>query len=229
MNIVITGASSGIGFQTAKQLSKDSNNTIFAVARRIDFLNNLASQAHYKNIIPFKFDLQKDDFLLLAKEIQEEFGLVDLLINNAGALLHKPFLDTQGDEMVDLFHSNFFSIAKTIQSLAPIITNNGHILNIGSMGGFQGSLKFPGLSFYSASKAALASLTESLAEELKPFNIKVNCLALGAVQTEMLSKAFPDYTAPISAEQMGAFIADFAIKGHFFYNGKILPVSVSTP
>ena len=97
------------------------------------------------------------------------------------------------------------------------------------MGGFQGSSKFPGLSAYSASKAALANLTECLAEELKEKNICANCLALGAVQTEMLETAFPGYVAPVKSREMASFIAYFATRGHQFYNGKILPVSVSTP
>jgi short-subunit dehydrogenase len=107
--------------------------------------------------------------------------------------------------------------------------NGGHIVNIGSMGGFQGSVKFPGLSVYSSSKAAVASFTECLAEELKDTQIKVNCLALGAAQTEMLASAFPGYKAPISAEKMAEFIADFSLKAHQWINGKIIPVSLSTP
>ncbi len=97
------------------------------------------------------------------------------------------------------------------------------------MGGVQGSEKFQGLSLYSASKAALAVFTECLAEELKTHNVKANALALGAVQTEMLSHAFPTYKAPLQASEMADYIADFALNGHQYYNGKILPVSLSTP
>src|SRR5262245_45188958 len=97
------------------------------------------------------------------------------------------------------------------------------------MGGFQGSAKFPGLSAYSSSKSALSGLTEILAEELKEKNIAVNCLALGAVQTEMLAKAFPGYKASMQPKQMGEFIGNFALTGQKFFNGKILPVSSTTP
>jgi NAD(P)-dependent dehydrogenase (short-subunit alcohol dehydrogenase family) len=97
------------------------------------------------------------------------------------------------------------------------------------MGGFQGSAKFKGLSAYSSSKSALAGLTECLAEELKEKNIAVNCLAIGAVQTEMLNKAFPGYQAPLKANEMAAFISEFAVNGHKYFNGKIIPVSSSTP
>ena len=104
-----------------------------------------------------------------------------------------------------------------------------HILTISSMGGFQGSAKFAGLSAYSSSKAAIAGLTECLAEEFKGKNIAVNCLAIGAVQTEMLAEAFPGYKAQLLPFQMAEYIMDFAAKGHLYYNGKILPVSLSTP
>ena len=97
------------------------------------------------------------------------------------------------------------------------------------MGGFQGSMKFPGLNVYSASKAAVASFTECLAEELKDTLIKTNCLALGAAQTEMLTEAFPGYEAPVSAQQMATYIADFSVNAHQWINGKIIPVSLSTP
>ena len=103
------------------------------------------------------------------------------------------------------------------------------IINIGSMGGYLGSSKFPGLSVYSAAKGALATLTECLAEELQEKNVRVNCLALGAVQTEMLEKAFPGYQAPINPEQMANFIYNFATHSSKFMNGKVIPVSLNTP
>ena len=106
---------------------------------------------------------------------------------------------------------------------------NAHIVNIGSMGGFQGSAKFKGLSLYSSSKGALAILSECLAEELKERKIFVNCLALGSAQTEMLSEAFPGYHAPLTAREMAGFVVDFATRGHRWFNGKVLPVAVSTP
>jgi NAD(P)-dependent dehydrogenase (short-subunit alcohol dehydrogenase family) len=97
------------------------------------------------------------------------------------------------------------------------------------MGGVQGSSKFPGLSAYSSSKGATVILTELLAEEFKKTGPAFNSLALGAVQTEMLEEAFPGYQAPLNAAQMAEYIVDFALNGHQFYNGKVLPISSSTP
>ena len=97
------------------------------------------------------------------------------------------------------------------------------------MGGFQGSLKFAGLTAYSTAKAALCAFTEMFAEEYKATNIHMNCLCLGAVQTEMLAQAFPGYEAPTSPEQMANFIANFAEHSGQLLNGKIIPVSASNP
>jgi len=106
---------------------------------------------------------------------------------------------------------------------------DGHVVNISSMGGVQGSMKFPGLSAYSSSKGALITLTELLAEEYKETGPSFNVLALGAVQTEMLEEAFPGFNANVTAEGMAQYIMQFSISGHQMYNGKILQVSNSTP
>ena len=113
--------------------------------------------------------------------------------------------------------------------LLPQISTKGHVINISSMGGIDGSVKFPGLSAYSSSKGAVNILTELLAEEYKETGPVFNSLALGAVQTEMLEEAFPGLKAPISAEKMASYVLDFAITGQKYYNGKILPISSSTP
>jgi NAD(P)-dependent dehydrogenase (short-subunit alcohol dehydrogenase family) len=85
------------------------------------------------------------------------------------------------------------------------------------------------LAAYSSAKGALSILTECMAEEFKDQNISVNCLALGAVQTQMLETAFPGIQAPVDADTMGMYLANFALNGHLVYNGKVLPVSLSTP
>jgi NAD(P)-dependent dehydrogenase (short-subunit alcohol dehydrogenase family) len=154
---------------------------------------------------------------------------VDILVNNAGLLIHKPVIEFDETDIDNLFNMNVKSAFLLTQALLPLFSKQAHIVNIGSMGGVQGSVKFPGLSLYSASKGALAILTECLALELKDRGVSVNCLALGSAQTEMLKKAFPGYKAPLSAVEMASFIADFALSGHMYFNGKILPVALSTP
>jgi 3-oxoacyl-[acyl-carrier protein] reductase len=144
-------------------------------------------------------------------------------------MLNKPFESITEKEVTEIFHVNFNAPFMLIQESLPCMSPGSHIVNIGSMGGLNGTAKFSGLSVYSSSKGALGILTECLAEELKSSGISVNCLALGAVQTEMLTRAFPGYKAPLQASQMAEFIVHFSIHGHRTVNGKVLPVSLSTP
>ena len=233
MNIIITGASSGIGFETALEFSLDSKNKIVCIARSADKLRKLLEIAKGINpdctLLPVEFDLVNDDYAVLVPFLKERLGTIDILINNAGSLINKSFLTTTQGDLTEMLESNVMSHFKMIQNTLPLMQSGSHIVNIGSMGGFQGSVKFPGLAAYSASKAALHTLTECLAFELADQGIKVNCLALGSAQTEMLEKAFPGYESPVMAFEMGKYITDFARTGHKFFNGKILPVAVTTP
>ncbi len=232
-NIVITGASNGIGFETALALAKQGNN-VLAIARNRHGLSRLqsaiANETHAQKIQVLPFDIINGDYRqALIPLIKEKLGQVHALINNAGALLNKPFTETSAADFLAMVQSNLVGHVQIIQHLLPYLAANSHIVNIGSMGGFQGSVKFPGLAAYSAGKAALHALTECLALELTDMNIKINCLALGSAQTEMLEKAFPGYQSPVTASEMGTYIAHFALTGHQFFNGKILPVAVTTP
>ena len=234
MNILLTGASSGIGFEAVLELILKSENKVIALARSTDKLSRLLEIAKGLNpecnLFPVQFDLVNDDIEQGLKPfIAEKFGHIDVLINNAGSLDVKPFAESSEVDFVEMLQSNFLNHVRLIQGLLPLMQSPSHIVNIGSMGGFQGSAKFAGLSAYSASKAALHNFTECLAEELKERKISVNCLALGSAQTEMLEKAFPGYESPVMAFEMGKYIADFALTGHKFFNGKILPVAVTTP
>jgi len=234
MNIIITGASSGVGFEAVLDLILSNEHKVIALARSEDKLGRLHEIAKGLNpdceLYPIAFDIVNDDYAGLLQFIRSNFdSKVDILINNAGALVNKPFTETDETDFIEMLQSNFLGHVRISQNLLPMMQPNAHIVNIGSMGGFQGSVKFPGLSAYSASKAALHTLTECMAQELTDRQIKVNCLALGSAQTEMLEKAFPDYESPVMAFEMGKYIADFALKGHKFFNGKVLPVAVTTP
>jgi len=225
-NIVVIGSSRGIGKALVSILSK--NNNVLALSRNID---KLSSFSDTKNVTVSKFDVSSDSSKEnLTDLIQNTFKSVDVLINNAGLLVNKSVLDITKEDIDISYKTNVFGLIQSCQATIPFMEQNGgHIVNIGSMGGFQGSSKFPGLSVYSSSKAAVASFTECLAEELKDTQIKANCLALGAAQTEMLEEAFPGYEAPLSANEMAEFIADFSLNSSKWINGKVLPISVSTP
>jgi NAD(P)-dependent dehydrogenase (short-subunit alcohol dehydrogenase family) len=234
MNILITGASSGVGFEAVLEFILSGQHKIIALARSQSKLERLAEIAAGLNpdgvLYPIAFDIVHDDYADLHQFITANFdGRVDVLINNAGVLINKPFTELLETDFVEMLQSNFIGHVRIIQSLYKFMPAGSHILNIGSMGGFQGSAKFSGLSAYSSSKAALHTLTECLAQEFIEQGIKVNCLALGSAQTEMLEQAFPGYQSPVMAFEMGKYIADFALTGNKFFNGKILPVAVSTP
>ncbi len=231
MNIIITGASRGIGYATTLELAKNPAHHIYVLSRNATALNALAAEGvkryGHRNIHPITFDLKEVGNIQAQLDIKQ----LDVLIHNAGTLLNKPFEETTRDDWQHVFEVNVFGVAYLTQALLPLLqaSPSAHVVNVSSMGGVQGSSKFPGLSVYSASKAALATLTECLAEEYKETNIRFNCLALGAVQTEMLAEAFPGYQAPLTSAEMAEYFAFFSLKGHRFYNGKVLPVAVSTP
>ena len=235
MNIVITGASRGIGFELAKKFAANGNHRIVVIARNNDKINELkvvcSKLNAYSSIFPIQYDLLNIDTYesILINEIKKNITDVDIIINNAGLLINKPFERLSIVEISDMINLNLIAPALLIKAILPKVKKGGHIVNISSMGGFQGSQKFSGLSVYSAAKAGLASLTECLAEEYKEREISFNCLALGATDTEMLREAFPGYNAPFKAEEMADFIADFALNKGRFFNGKIIPVSISTP
>jgi short-subunit dehydrogenase len=236
MNIIITGASRGIGYELVKLFAKKSDNRIIAISRNQEKLMQLKQECLSFNsgseVLPFVCDLNNAVSVKLIPEfVSEHLQTVDVLINNAGAIVNKPFAEITESDLQYVYSVNVFAVVRLIQSLLSSmnIKQRSHVVNISSMGGFQGSAKFSGLSAYSSSKAALACLTECLAEEFKERNIAFNCLALGAAQTEMLEEAFPGYKAPLTAAEMAEFIMSFSLDGQKHLNGKIIPVSMSTP
>lgn len=224
-NIIVTGTSRGIGFELVHLFAKQGFN-ILALSRNAQPVNNM----HFENITSLAFDLcNEQDYHKVSEFVKEEWGHVDALVNNAGLLLNKPFLETTIPDFEEVYRTNVFGVSEMIRVVLPFMKNDSHVVTISSMGGIQGSVKFPGLAAYSSSKAAVITLTELLAEEYKDSGISFNALALGAVQTEMLEEAFPGYQAPTTAIEMALYISDFVLNGNKFYNGKTLQVSKSTP
>jgi 3-oxoacyl-[acyl-carrier protein] reductase len=223
--VIITGSSRGIGFEMAR-LFADAGHKVLALSRNAGPIIKL----QHKNIHAFSFDLaQTNDLEKLDVFIKEEWQDVDMLINNAGKLVNKPFLETSMQEFREVYEVNVFGVAAVTKIVVPYMGKGGHVVTVSSMGGVQGSAKFPGLSAYSSSKGAVITMTELLAEEFKETGPSFNVLALGAVQTEMLEEAFPGYQAPVTATQMADYIMNFALTGQALYNGKVLQVSSSTP
>lgn len=224
-HIVITGTSRGIGFELVQQLATQGHH-ILALSRHVEPV----AQLHLPNVTPLTCDIADEAALKKISEFVEKKELkIDVLINNAGQLVNKPFAQTTLADFEKVYRTNVFGVAALTRSLLPFMHPKSHVVNITSMGGIQGSVKFAGLSAYSSSKGAVITLTELLAEEYKENGPAFNALALGSVQTEMLEDAFPGIQAAISAEGMAEYIAHFALTGHLYYNGKTLQVANSTP
>jgi 3-oxoacyl-[acyl-carrier protein] reductase len=224
--IVVVGTSRGIGKSIVDLLAKEPSNIIVALSRNVDEMNRHFSM--HKNVMCFGLDLSGSNVRSKCNEIFSQLESIDILINNAGKLINKSFLELTHEDLTSSYNVNVTGVMETTQAVLSKMTK-GHIVNISSMGGFQGSVKFAGLSAYSTSKAALCSFTELFAEEFKDSDIAMNCLCLGAAQTEMLEEAFPGYEAPVSAEKMAEYIVDFALNANQWIKGKIIPVSLSTP
>ncbi len=222
-NIIITGTSRGIGYQLAL-LFANKGHQVLALSR-----NNLPL-LEKDNITALSVDLaEESSYKSIASFVSKNWKKVDIIIHNAGVLVNKPFAETTLNDFQKVYNVNVFAVAMLTKAVLPFLIKKSHIVAISSMGGVQGSVKFAGLAAYSSSKGAVITLMELLAEEYKEQQFVFNTLALGAVQTEMLAEAFPDYQAPTSAEEMAQYIYDFALKGTTYHNGKTIQVANSTP
>ena len=223
-NIIITGTSRGIGYELALQFA-NAGHQVLAISRKTP-----QALMEHPNVSCLSLDISvAEDLFQVEKFILQTWKKVDILLHNAGRLLHKLFDQITADEFQSVYKVNVFAVAELTKICIPFMQKGSHVVTISSMGGIQGSMKFAGLAAYSSSKGAVITLSELLAEEYKEQGIAFNVLALGAVNTEMLQEAFPGYEAPLSAKEMADYIFNFALTGNKFYNGKVLQVSSSTP
>jgi len=231
MNIIVSGGSKGIGREVVLSLATDKDNQILVTGRNEGLLKELLMECVNENVSYYRMDISElnKEIEAVKEEISNRFSRLDILINIAGLIFVKDFIKLSEQEARNMMETNFFGPAAFIKLMVPLMSAGSHIVNISSMGGFQGSSKYRGLSYYSASKAALSCLSECLAVELGETGISVNCLALGSVQTEMFESAFPGFKAPLDPKEMAEFISYFAINGNKYFNGKVLPVAINNP
>ena len=223
-NIIITGTSRGIGYEMALLFANAGHN-VLAISRKTPQI-----LIDHENITCLPIDISDENQLQQVNDfVSKTWKKVDILIHNAGSLLHKNFTEITTQEFQNIYKVNVFAVAELTKICIPFMEKGSHVVTISSMGGIQGSMKFAGLSAYSSSKGAVITLSELLAEEYKENGIAFNVLALGAVNTEMLQEAFPGYEAPLSAKEMADYIYNFALTGNKYYNGKVLQVSSTTP
>ena len=223
-NIIITGTSRGIGYELALQFA-EAGHKVLALSRKTP-----KALLEHQNITCLAIDIAKEEDLKQVRHfISTSWKRVDVVVHNAGALIHKPFAEITAQEFEYVYKVNVFGVAALNRVVLPYMQAGSHVVTISSMGGVQGTVKFSGLSAYSSSKGAVITLSELLAEEYKEQGIAFNVLALGSVNTEMLQEAFPGYKAPLSAAEMADYIFEFALKGNKYFNGKVLQVSSTTP
>lgn len=225
--VIVAGAGKGIGLAIVKEcLSKG----IYVSAISRNCKNLEAIGATYRD----QLEIIKSDLTIfknypeIISTLKRNEQPIDFVVYNAGLLINKSFKEIGIEDIESSYRTNVYVPFFLTQELLKLNDKMHHIY-ISSMGGVQGSVKFPGLSAYSTSKAAVACLAEMLAVEYKDTQHTFNCLALGSVQTEMLNKAFPGYKAEVTPERMAKYIVNFAKEAPGVINGKIIEVAASNP
>jgi 3-oxoacyl-[acyl-carrier protein] reductase len=227
--VIVTGAGGGIGINLTEQLLEKGCEVV-AVSRNTKVFLKL-KERFGSLLYVLEIDFLQQDFNDYLENFNEAFKDVDILINNAGLLINKPFEDFNMAEVQDLINVNYTAPLLLTHKCLPALkkSNRAHVVNISTMGAVQGSTKFPGLSIYASTKAAICTFTEVMAEEYKDDNIHFNCLALGSVDTSMFNNAFPGHFANASPKEIASYIIDFALNKRELFNGKIIPVAAQTP
>ena len=185
---LVTGSSSGIGFETALALARENYFT-YASMRNTSKSGKIQeiTKKENLNLIVIELDIDKEDSIKSAvKKIQEQKGRIDVLVNNAGYGLFGCIEDITMDELKAQFQTNFFGVVSLIQEIAPIMRKQGSgiIVNVSSVAGRIG---FPGTPAYISSKFALEGLSECMRFELSPFGIKTIIIEPGVIQTSFFS------------------------------------------
>ncbi len=185
-NILITGGSRGIGAAIAKALASKDNRVIINYNKSEKEAEEVLNYIKDRTVgYMIKADISKPEEVdAMFSEIECMMGPVDILINNAGIAMYGLFQDASAEEVEDLFKTNIGGLFNCTKRALPnmISMKSGKILNVSSIWGIVGAANE---SHYAATKAAIISYTKSLANELSYSGISVNCIAPGAILTEM--------------------------------------------
>ncbi|HEY3992744.1 MAG TPA: SDR family oxidoreductase [Ktedonobacteraceae bacterium] len=211
----MTGAGSGVGRATALRFAR-AGSRVALFGRTWETLMETAAAIHEADgeALAVQGDVaREEDVQALFTRVLDVYGCVDILINCAGVIAVKPFAEMDAatwDHVLNVnLRGTFLCCQQAFRKMAE--QGGGVILNISSLSGVKGVEKFPGLSAYNVSKAGVASLTEILALEGKPLNIRVAVVSPGAVDTEMLRQAAPHLKAGMTPEELAEillFMAD---------------------
>ncbi|MFS8199270.1 SDR family oxidoreductase [Streptomyces sp. CWNU-52B] len=197
-SVVITGGSSGFGFATAKLLVDDGARVL--ITGRTQATLDSARERLGKNAVAVRSDVASlADLDALAGRVKEEFGALDALFVNAGVTRFVPFESMSADVYDELFGINARGSYFTVQKLAPLLNEGSGVVMTTSVANVLG---IPMISAYAASKAALRSMTRSLARELLPQGIRVNAVSPGPIDTGILDRSMPKEAAEVTKAQM---------------------------
>ncbi|MDD4110893.1 MAG: 3-oxoacyl-ACP reductase FabG [Clostridia bacterium] len=195
-NVIITGASKGIGAETARVFAQNGFNVLINFNNSEEKAINLRNELNktYPDITAdiFKCDVKNfNECERMAKYANSIFGNIDVLVANAGVAQIKPFIDTTENDFENIINTNLKGTFNIIKATLPNMISNksGKIVTVSSMWGLNGA-SCEGI--YSASKSGIIGLTKSLAKELGPSKINVNCVAPGFIATEMNSNVKPE-------------------------------------
>jgi NAD(P)-dependent dehydrogenase (short-subunit alcohol dehydrogenase family) len=187
---LVTGSSSGIGFETALLLARSGFYT-YASMRNLEKSKNITQIAN-KEKLPLQviqLDVNDDISVIEAVDkIKSEEERINVLVNNAGYGLLGALEDLSIEEIKAQFETNFFGVVRVTQQVLPVMRkqNSGTIVNVSSIGG---RMSFPALSAYHSTKFALEGLSESISYELEPFGIRVVIIEPGAIRTNIMSSS----------------------------------------
>ncbi|RAP27605.1 hypothetical protein DID78_06025 [Candidatus Marinamargulisbacteria bacterium SCGC AG-343-D04] len=195
--VCITGGSRGIGAACVRRFLKECYHVVYCSRNKEDLFllkDELSSEYDTALLHPFEADMASlDDISQLFSYIQKQFGVLNCLINNAAVIEVANAESVSIDSFKKQMDVNVLGVFSCIQNAIPLMKESGgNIVNVSSLSGIKGVEKFPGFSVYAMTKSSIVGLTEVLAVELKEFNINVNCIAPGAVDTDMLRYAAPD-------------------------------------
>ncbi len=198
-NVLVTGGSRGIGRSICLSLAARGCTVLFTYLSNDAKAQELADEIAEMGgkAIAYKCDMSHlPQVLDLSKKIrQDAVGQLDAIVNNAGIVGDgKPFLFATDDHWWDVIRTNVGSVTNTCRALLPMMISKkaGRIINITSLSGQKGNA---GQSAYSASKAAVVTFSRSLAKEVGRFNITVNCISPGLIDTDMTRDISNDYVA----------------------------------
>jgi len=216
--VLVTGCSAGgIGFAMCKSFAQNGCK-VYATARNVDKMRGFKNP----NIETLALNVNNDDEVRsVVKHIIDAEGRIDVVVNNAGGICIGPLIDIPFDQVKEAFDTNTFAALRVAKAVMPSMAQrkSGTIVNIGSV---VGDIPTPWNGIYSASKAALHSLTEVLMMEAKPFNISVMLVSPGSVRSNISKNANTSFDLPADSIY-GAFLPSIVMRMHASQGPKAMP------